>query len=343
MLLSIILITYNRAHLLESCLKDITPLTFLKEFSNTELLIADNCSTDSTQKVIKTWISNQKSHENIRTLRQRVNLGAIPNFINALGFAKGKYAILLGDDDSFDVIAFKSLHSALNNSEDFSIGIESDYGDVPGKVVQICTNLNSLPLKLFKQGSALYKFGNAWSGIYNVTEAKKLLKNQKVRELANSPSWGHAAFGFLIPNSSALPVALFGKGYGFQKQERPFAQAGLSILNSLQNLHACAVNLDALDSLAGQALINVYKKWNSPGNTHLYILLRSTPRELAIEIAESLRKLGALAEAQIKLTLLTRTLFHLSSKPRVLRFASFMRRSMGDKTSTDKSIMINHY
>jgi glycosyltransferase involved in cell wall biosynthesis len=92
--LSVCLITYNRARFLDRLLEDLfrTP-PFGIPF---EILICDNASSDNTPDVIASWQAKQPE---IRTIRQKTNVGPEHNLASAYRLARGEFCIYLADDD----------------------------------------------------------------------------------------------------------------------------------------------------------------------------------------------------------------------------------------------------
>ncbi len=89
--ISVIILTYNRAKLLPGAIKSVLNQTF----SDFELIIINNASTDNTEEVIKSFndpriIYKENTENNV--LRAR-NIG--------FDLASGKYVVPLDDDDEF--------------------------------------------------------------------------------------------------------------------------------------------------------------------------------------------------------------------------------------------------
>ncbi len=84
--------TYNRAHYLSSCLDSI----FGQTFSDFEVIVADNASTDGTPKMAAGF-----SDPRLRYVRNPSNLGQIPNINRALSFCTGDYVSICHDDDVY--------------------------------------------------------------------------------------------------------------------------------------------------------------------------------------------------------------------------------------------------
>jgi glycosyltransferase involved in cell wall biosynthesis len=117
-LLSITIPTYNRASYLELSLQQLKKDECLIDDNTIEVLICDDCSTDNTDDVIKKAISEgMKINHN----KNKQNLGLDGNVAKCINEAKGKYIVILGDDDLFIDGAIKWLVNTLK---------EKDYGVV---------------------------------------------------------------------------------------------------------------------------------------------------------------------------------------------------------------------
>lgn len=92
--LSICIPTYNRApylrDCLERCLRDV-----VVDFPY-EIVISDNCSSDDTEEVAKSFIEKGAP---VRYVKGDVNTGMIPNYNSALRHGRGDYVMYLADDD----------------------------------------------------------------------------------------------------------------------------------------------------------------------------------------------------------------------------------------------------
>lgn len=118
-LVSITMITYNHDKFINSAIDSV--LNQKVDFKY-ELLISDDASTDSTQKII---IAYKKLHpDKIFTLLRKENVGAALNSMELKKSARGKYiAILEGDDywtDDFKLS--KQIHFLENHPEIYSTG-----------------------------------------------------------------------------------------------------------------------------------------------------------------------------------------------------------------------------
>lgn len=95
-LLSICIPTWNRANFLKMCLDSIKEQLKDIDSSKLEILISDNCSTDSTSELVNSYINGGMS---INYNRNDENIGFDKNFLKCAGMAIGKYVIVAGDDD----------------------------------------------------------------------------------------------------------------------------------------------------------------------------------------------------------------------------------------------------
>lgn len=91
-LVSIITPTYNSAKFLEETIKSVLEQTY----SNWEMLITDDCSTDNTINIIKKF---QEKDNRITLYQLSVNSGAGPARNNSIKNANGKYITFLDSDD----------------------------------------------------------------------------------------------------------------------------------------------------------------------------------------------------------------------------------------------------
>lgn len=91
-LVTVICLCYNHANFVIEALESVLNQTY----SNVELLIADDFSTDNSVKVIENWL---KQHPEIPFLVNTKNQGNTKTFNKCLKLAKGEYIIDLAADD----------------------------------------------------------------------------------------------------------------------------------------------------------------------------------------------------------------------------------------------------
>ncbi len=121
-LLTIAIPTYNRAADLDACLARLAVQPGVG--GEVELLVSDNCSTDSTPAVVKAW---QDKGVSITCIRNQQNIGPDNNFVQCYTAAKGKYFWLLGDDDMVLPGAVERVTALLRGGEYGAVYLNS-YG-----------------------------------------------------------------------------------------------------------------------------------------------------------------------------------------------------------------------
>lgn len=94
-LISIGIPTYNRAG---SYLKSALESALAQTYPNLQILVSDNCSSDDTEKLVRSYSSDTRLHYH----RHDDNIGANANFNFCLDSAIGEYFLLLHDDDLID-------------------------------------------------------------------------------------------------------------------------------------------------------------------------------------------------------------------------------------------------
>jgi glycosyltransferase involved in cell wall biosynthesis len=91
-LVTIICLCYNH----ESYVVESLNSVINQSYPSIELIIVDDCSTDSSKSIIRTWL--EKNTE-IQLIANETNLGNTKSFNKALKLAKGEYVIDLAADD----------------------------------------------------------------------------------------------------------------------------------------------------------------------------------------------------------------------------------------------------
>jgi len=97
-LLTVAIPTWNRSFYLENTLKQLHQELGDCVADNVEILISDNFSSDNTPEVVE---HAKKLGLNLRSIRNRENIGSDANIAQCFNLASGKYVLILGDDDLF--------------------------------------------------------------------------------------------------------------------------------------------------------------------------------------------------------------------------------------------------
>jgi len=89
-LVTIAIPTFNRAAWLKDCINSALSQTY----PNFEVIVSDNASTDETQEVLKSFRDRR-----LRIVKQKENIGLLPNWNACLAQASGEYIVIVSDDD----------------------------------------------------------------------------------------------------------------------------------------------------------------------------------------------------------------------------------------------------
>lgn len=99
---------YNGAEFIVAALDSLLAQTF----TDFELIISDNASTDATQSICEEYVLRDAR---IRYVRQPVNQGALTNFQFVLDQAKGKFFMWAAADDQWDPHWIMAIYSRIKD------------------------------------------------------------------------------------------------------------------------------------------------------------------------------------------------------------------------------------
>ena len=108
-LISVIMPVYNTAKYLNEAIDSILEQTF-KDF---EFIIIDDCSTDGSKDIIKSY-----NDERIILLENETNLGIVYSLNYAISLANGKYIARMDSDDISEINRLEKQVSFMENNED---------------------------------------------------------------------------------------------------------------------------------------------------------------------------------------------------------------------------------
>lgn len=107
-----------------------------QSYSNLEILISDNCSTDNTEAICRKYASSDKR---VKYVRQRTNIGGQPNFEYLLRMSSGKYFMWAASDDRWDPEYISKLVTALDENDDAVIAF-CPYDEIDERGVTLESN-----------------------------------------------------------------------------------------------------------------------------------------------------------------------------------------------------------
>jgi len=107
--------TYNYARYLPEAIESVLS----QDFSDFELLVIDDCSTDDTRAVVQKYADSD--HRVVFLVNER-NLGMVENWNHCLAMARGDYVrFLFGDDILSRPDALSSMAACLDSNKDISL------------------------------------------------------------------------------------------------------------------------------------------------------------------------------------------------------------------------------
>jgi hypothetical protein len=115
-LVTVICICYNQEDFVIECLNSVIN----QSYRNIELIIIDDCSTDTSKKTIFSWL---EKHPEIPFITNETNLGITKSFNKALQLAKGEYIIDLAADDVLLPHCVATQVKAFENSMHKNLGV----------------------------------------------------------------------------------------------------------------------------------------------------------------------------------------------------------------------------
>ena len=128
-LVSILIPTFNRERYLGIALASATAQTY----SNTEIVVVDNCSTDRSWEIIEDFASR---FDNLRAYRHNRNHGVSFNFMTTFELARGYYHKWLMSDDALSINCVSVLVQMLEAQPSAILGSSSRVPiDEDGKVL----------------------------------------------------------------------------------------------------------------------------------------------------------------------------------------------------------------
>lgn len=105
-LVSVVILTFNQEKMILNCLDSVRKQTY----SNIELIISDDASTDNTCNIIEEWLQqNRKQFFQVLVIKNVTNIGISANHTLAVSKANGKYIKYLGGDDILHPMAIEKM------------------------------------------------------------------------------------------------------------------------------------------------------------------------------------------------------------------------------------------
>jgi teichuronic acid biosynthesis glycosyltransferase TuaG len=113
--LSVIMPSYNNDRFISDAI-----VSVLAQPLHLELIIIDDCSTDQSRVIIRTWMLKDNR---VKAIFHEKNLGIAKTFNDGIGTAKGKYLALISSDDMFKPDALVEIVRILDSRSDCAAAI----------------------------------------------------------------------------------------------------------------------------------------------------------------------------------------------------------------------------
>lgn len=119
---------YNR----EKLIKETLDCLLTQTFTDFEIIISDNCSTDGTESICREYAQRDSR---IRYIRQKHNLGVFGNFRFVQGTAIGKYFMWFSSDDLCELEFISSMVECMESHPELALTMTdvktiSDSGEI---------------------------------------------------------------------------------------------------------------------------------------------------------------------------------------------------------------------
>ena len=139
-LVSVLMTAYNREEYIAEAIESVLASTY----TNFELIIVDDCSTDNTVNIAKGF---EAKDSRIKVYVNEKNLGDYPNRNKAAGYAKGKYLKYLDSDDKIFPQGIAQLVEVMHSHPESSFGMFS-----PGSnIVNVLKSQDAIHDHFFKK------------------------------------------------------------------------------------------------------------------------------------------------------------------------------------------------
>lgn len=176
-LVSIIMPSYNTAKYISESIESVLKQTY----ANWELIIVDDCSTDETDDVVKSYLSDARIHY----LKNEKNSGAAVSRNYALREAKGKWIAFLDSDDLWHPEKLeKQIEFMVNGSYHFSY---TNYEEIDEQSNLLRVSVTG-PKKITKQGMYNYCWPGCLTVMYNA-EIVGLIQIEDIKKNNDYAMW----------------------------------------------------------------------------------------------------------------------------------------------------------
>jgi glycosyltransferase involved in cell wall biosynthesis len=175
-LVTIICINYNQGKFLTEAINSVYDQTY----TNTEVFLVDNASTDGSDEIIKNLLQQYPS---IHFIQNNTNEGICKAFNKAFGFSKGKYVIDLAADDVL-------LPTRIENQVGIFENLPENYAIIFSNAQYIDTDSNKLhfhyPINENKKVIDIPPSGDIYKEIFGkpfICTPTQLMRSETIKKL----------------------------------------------------------------------------------------------------------------------------------------------------------------
>lgn len=152
-------------------------------FTDFELIISNNASTDATESICMEYA---KLDSRIRYIRQPINIGALSNFRLVLHEARSDYFMWAAHDDKWSENWLEKLYLAHSRKPVLTFG-EVVAIDTNGEFIRKCDNLNFTGGLTYRSLQFAFQDGfkgkaNLFYGLFKTKEIANVLSKEKIGE-----------------------------------------------------------------------------------------------------------------------------------------------------------------
>lgn len=178
-LVSIGMPVYNGERFLERAIRSLQQ----QDYTNIEIVISDNCSSDSTAEICTRLMAEDKR---VRYYVNATNIGAVPNFVRVFSLAKGEYFMWAAHDDLWDKHCVTHLAEELQNNPQAGLAFSGiTLLDDTGRILSVnafpttddpnCWTCTETALRCASPARGRPKLNYAMYGLFRAGELRKII------------------------------------------------------------------------------------------------------------------------------------------------------------------------
>jgi glycosyltransferase involved in cell wall biosynthesis len=168
---SVLITAFNRENFLPEAIESVLN----SSFSDFEIIVVDDCSTDQTLQVAQCWA---EADSRIKVYRNTVNLGDYPNRNKAASYASGKYLKYVDSDDKIYSDALRTMVEAMESYPEAGVGLCQNAPDGQAEKITILNTRDAYACHYFQKpiffaspGQAIFR-KSAFDAVGGFTEKR---------------------------------------------------------------------------------------------------------------------------------------------------------------------------